>query len=153
VQVTGCAASVSVMAGQVTVKRGEVSRIVASAVAAAARLGYPVVVKALAARIAHKTEAGAVAVNLRDAAAVRDAAARMLALSERVLVEEMVEDAVAEVLLGVGFDAQFGRYLIIGFGGAWVELIGDRQLLLPPVNRAMVEAALAKLKTAALLRG
>lgn len=123
------------------------------AVAAAARIGYPVVVKALAAGIAHKTEAGAVAVNLRDAAAVRDAAARMAALSGRLLVEEMVQDAAAEALLGVGFDAQFGHYLIVGFGGAWVELIGDRQLLLPPVNRDMVGYALARLKTAALLHG
>lgn len=123
-----------------------------AAVAAAAQLGYPVVLKALV-NIAHKTEAGAVAVNLRDDAEVRDAAARMAALPGPLLVEEMVQDAAAEVLLGVSCDAQFGRYLIVGFGGAWVELLGDRQLLLPPVGRAAVAAALARLKTAALLRG
>jgi len=128
---------------------------VEAAVEAAQRLsddGGAVVVKALAADLAHKTEVGAVAVNLRDASAVRDAASRMLALSNRVLVEKFV-DGVAEVLLGVSIDAQFGRYLVVGFGGAWVELFGDRQLLLPPVNRAMVTAALSRLKTAPLLHG
>jgi len=123
-----------------------------AAVEAAQRLGGAVVVKALAADLAHKTEAGAVAVNLRDASAVRAAASRMLALSSRVLVEKF-ESGVAEVLLGVSIDAQFGRYLVVGFGGAWVELFGDRQLLLPPVNRAMVTATLSRLKTAPLLHG
>ena len=124
-----------------------------AAVAAAARLGNPVAVKALAAHIAHKTEAGAVAVGLRADAEVRGHAARMLSLSGRLLIEEMVEDAVAELLLGVGCDRQFGHYLIIGLGGQWVELFGDRQLLLPPVNRAMIAGALARLKTAAVLHG
>lgn len=135
------------------VPRSQVVDSADAAVAAAARLGYPVVVKALAAHIAHKTEAGAVAVGLREEGQVHRHAARLLAQSGRLLVEEMVEDAVAELLLGVGFDAQFGPYLMLGLGGWRVELIGDRQLLLPPVNRAMVAGALARLKTAALLRG
>jgi len=139
-------------AAGLTVPESAVVATVDDAVAAAERLGGAVVVKALAADLAHKTEVGAVAVNLRDASAVRDAASRMLALSNRVLVEKFV-DGVAEVLLGVSIDAQFGRYLVVGFGGAWVELFGDRQLLLPPVNRAMVTAALSRLKTAPLLHG
>jgi len=139
-------------AAGLSVPNSQVVDSAAAAVAAAKRLGGAVAIKTLAAHIAHKTEVGAVAVNLRDAAAVRAHATRMLKQSERLLVESMV-DGVAEVLLGIGHDRQFGHYLIVGFGGAWVELFGDRQLLLPPLNRALVTAALSRLKTAALLRG
>lgn len=124
-----------------------------AAVAAAKQLGYPVVVKALSNRIAHKTEMGAVAVNLPDADRVGAHAAAMLGHSGRLMVEKMVEGAVAELLLGVGYDSQFGHYLIVGFGGALVELIGDRELLLPPVDESMLKAALDRLKTAPLLGG
>ena len=132
------------------------SRVVDSAhgaVRAAGELGYPVVVKALSSHIAHKTELGAVAVDLRDDQQVRGHAAAMLGHGGRVLVEKMVEGAVAELLLGVGYDPQFGHYLMVGFGGALVELVGDRQLLLPPVDGAMLEAALERLQTAPLLHG
>ncbi len=135
------------------VPQSQVADSVPGAVAAAGELGYPVVVKALSKHIAHKTELGAVAVDVRDDAQVRRCAAAMLAHSGRLLVEEMVEGAVAELLLGAGHDRQFGHYLIIGFGGAMVELIGDRQLLLPPVDEGMLRAALARLKTAPLLCG
>ena len=139
-------------AAGLAVPNSQVVDSAAAAVAAAKRLGGAIAIKTLATHIAHKTEVGAVAVNLRDAAAVRAHATRMLKQSERLLVESMV-DGVAEVLLGIGHDRQFGHYLILGFGGAWVELFGDRQLLLPPLNRALVTAALSRLKTAALLRG
>ena len=122
-----------------------------AAVEAAAQLGYPVVLKALSEQIAHKTESGALAVNLGDARQVHAHATRLFRLAGRLLVEKMIEGAVAELLLGVGYDRQFGHYLIIGFGGTLVELIGDRELLLPPVDRAMLERALGRLKTAPLL--
>ena len=139
------------------IPESEVADSVEQAVASAGRLathgGWPVVVKALSNQIIHKTELNAVAVNLRDEQQVRQHAAQMLGHSGRLLVEKMVEGAVAELLLGVGYDRQFGYYLIIGFGGELVELIGDRQLLLPPVDAQMIKTALAKLKTAPLLRG
>jgi len=140
-------------AAGLAVPESEVADSADAAAAAAARLGFPVAVKALSAGIPHKSEAGAVAVGLQDAAQVRAHASRMLALAERLLVEKMVEGAAAELLLGVGCDRQFGRYLMLGFGGEWVELIGDRQLLLPPVDADMLRRALARLQTAPLLRG
>ncbi|MDA8024392.1 MAG: acetate--CoA ligase family protein [Gammaproteobacteria bacterium] len=124
-----------------------------AAAAAAARLGFPVAVKALSPDITHKSEAGAVAVGLRDETEVRAHASRMLAFAGRLLIEKMVEDAAAELLLAAGCDRQFGRYFMLGFGGEWVELIGDRQLLLPPLNEDMLHSALARLQTAPLLRG
>ena len=123
------------------------------AVAAAEALGYPVAVKAVSAEIAHKTEAGAVALNLIDADAVDEAAARMLGISGRVLVERMVTDGVAELIVGIDRDAQFGPYLVVGFGGVLVELINDSRTLLLPTDRSRVTAALQSLKTAPMLKG
>lgn len=123
------------------------------AVAAAEALGYPVAVKAVSAEITHKTEAGAVALNLIDADAVDEAATRMLGISGRVLVEKMVTDGVAELIVGIDRDAQFGPYLVVGFGGVLVELINDSRTLLLPTDRAQVLAALQSLKTAPMLTG
>lgn len=128
-----------------------------AAVAAATKIGYPVVVKAVSKEILHKTEAAAVAVNLQDSSQVEAHASRMLGYANlnqfQLMVEKMVTDVVAEMLVGIGYDPQFGHYLIIGFGGALVELIGDRELLLPPVNRDMVKRAIDRLQTAPLLYG
>ncbi len=123
------------------------------AVAAAGALGWPVAVKAVSAEIAHKTEAGAVALNLFDADAVDAAATRMLAISKRVLVEKMVTGGVAELIVGIDRDALFGPYLVVGFGGVLVELINDSRILLLPTSRERVQAALQSLKTAPMLQG
>lgn len=140
------------------------SRIVAPADAAkaAAGLGFPVVVKVAAPVIAHKTEAGAVAVNLKSEAEVEAAIARMHASVaaykpglkiEKVLVEAMVRDVVAELIIGVKRDPQFGLALVVGAGGILVEMVEDSALLLLPTNRATVEKAIHGLKIAKLLRG
>ncbi len=124
-----------------------------AAAAAAERLGYPVVVKAVSATLAHKTEAGGVALHLRDAAQVRAAAAAMAALSDRFLVERMATDAVAEIIVGVRRDPLFGLALTIGAGGVLVELLQDVATVLLPVTRADVSAALRALRCWPLLQG
>jgi acetate---CoA ligase (ADP-forming) len=123
------------------------------AVRAAEALGYPVAVKASSAALAHKSEFGAVALDLPDAAAVEAAAARMVALGEAILVEPMVADGVAELILGVSRDPQVGLCLCIGFGGVLVELLADRVLLLLPTTEAEVRAAVLGLRGAPLLAG
>ncbi len=131
------------------------SRVVnaAEAPAAARALGFPVVVKALAAGRAHKTEAGAVALDLRSEAEVASAVARMSALGARFLVERMVAGAVAELIVGVRRDPQFGLALVVGSGGVLVELVGDSRTLLLPCDRAALTRALDSLKAARLLDG
>ena len=132
------------------------SQIVTSsddAIAAAEQIGYPVVIKVLAADLAHKTENDALALNLTDAEQVRHYAQKLLTHSGRVLVEAMVQGAVAELLLSVAYDQQFGHYFVLGFGGELVELIADRELLLPPLNARIIHDALSRLKTAKLLTG
>jgi acetyl-CoA synthetase len=117
----------------------------------AAELGFPVALKALG--VAHKTEAGAVALGLEDQAAVAAAADRLAAQSERLLVESMVSGVVAELLVGVEHDPQFGLALVIGAGGELVELIDDTATLLLPTDRAAVAEAVESLKVCRLLAG
>jgi acyl-CoA synthetase (NDP forming) len=123
------------------------------AAAAAEAVGFPVVVKAVSADLAHKTEAGGVVLNLRDAASVSAAAARLAALSYRVLVEAMIDDAVAEMIVGVDVDPQFGPVVLVGAGGVLAELLDDSAVLLPPVSPADVRAAIGGLKVSKLLNG
>ncbi|MEM7224883.1 MAG: acetate--CoA ligase family protein [Pseudomonadota bacterium] len=120
----------------------------------AAKIGFPVVLKAVSADLAHKTEAGAVALNLESDQAVAEAVARMAPLgAERFLVERMVTDGVAELILGIQRDPQFGLVLVIGSGGVLVELMADSRSLLLPTNRDQVMAALESLKGFKLLTG
>jgi acyl-CoA synthetase (NDP forming) len=121
------------------------------AAAAASELGYPVVVKALG--VAHKTEAGGVRLNLGSAEEVSAAVKQMSGLSESYLVEEMVDGVVAELIVGVARDEQFGPYLLVGGGGILVELMKDSKSLLLPTSRAQVLQALGQLKCAPLLNG
>ena len=140
------------------------SRVVApgDAVAAAEALGFPVVLKVAEPLIAHKTEAGAVAINLKSPADVEATLARMeKSVStylkggriEKVLVERMVGDVVAELIVGIQRDPQFGLALVVGAGGILVELVEDAAMLLLPTSAEEVEAAIRRLKIAKLLAG
>ena len=124
------------------------------------RLGYPVVVKALDSTFLHKSDVGAVALNLRNAGEVASAVvdiSRSVAANqgtvERFLVERMVADAVAELIIGIKRDEQFGPVLVIGAGGVLVELISDTVSLLLPTDRASVTAAIDRLAISKLLDG
>ncbi|HSL95031.1 MAG TPA: acetate--CoA ligase family protein [Thermoleophilia bacterium] len=128
------------------------SRVVASAdeaAEAAEALGFPVVVKALG--VAHKTDVGGVRLNLRTADEVGSAMSMMSGLSERYLVERMVEGVVTEIIVGVAQDEQFGPYVVVGGGGVLVELMKDSASLLLPVTREQVVRALNGLQCAPLL--
>ena len=124
-----------------------------AAVAAAAALGYPVVVKAVGAGLAHKSELGAVALGLTGDQQVRAAVARMAALAPSVLVESMVGDPVAELIVGVRHDPQFGYALTLGAGGVLVEVLRDTVTLLLPATPEQVRAALGRLRIAPVLHG
>ncbi len=127
---------------------------VATAVAAAAEaIGFPVVIKAAGAALEHKSELGGVVVDVRTAAEAAAAAQRLAILSDSVLVEEMVRDGVAEVLIGMSVDPQFGQVLVLGAGGVLTELLQDSASLLPPFTPAAIEAALMRLSIGKLLGG
>ncbi len=147
------AASKALLAGfGLSIPAGEVVAP-GEAAAAAERIGYPVVVKAVSDAIAHKTEAGAVRLNLRTPQEVEAAAAHMATLSDRVLVERMQHGAVAELIVGVTRDPQFGPTLTFGAGGILVELLSDAATVLLPTTAEDVTRKLEGLRSAILLRG
>jgi acetyl-CoA synthetase len=120
---------------------------------AAQDIGFPVVIKATGEHLEHKSEIGAVVVNIRNATDAEAAAQRLSKLSDSLLVEEMVADGVAEILVGVIVDPQFGQVLVIGAGGVLTELLRDTATLLPPFTAASIEAAIRRLKVSKLLAG
>jgi len=119
----------------------------------AAELGFPVVVKVAAAHLAHKSDVGGVVLNVRSVAEASAAAERLSSLTENFLVEEMITDGVAEILVGAVVDAQFGLTLVIGAGGVLTELLQDSVSLLPPFTEASIAAALRRLTVSKMLQG
>ena len=131
------------------VPRAKPARTVVAARAVAADIGYPVVLKGEG--IAHKTEAGAVKLNLRSGQEVSDAAVAMP--TDRFLIEEMIDGAVAEVLIGVVKDPAHGFVMTLAAGGTLTEILQDSASVLLPATDAMLNAALDGLKIAPLLAG
>ena len=136
----------------VAIPRGDLASP-GSAAERAAALGFPVVLKAVGAHLEHKAEVGGVALNIRNAAEAEAAARRLSALSDSLLVEQMTSDGVAEILVGLIVDPQFGQVLVLGAGGVLTELLSDSVTLLPPWTRESVQAALRGLKVGKLLEG
>ena len=121
------------------------------AVKAAAELGYPVVLKADG-DIAHKTEAGAVKLDLRDADSLRAACKAMTAAKDGFLVQPMLKGGV-ELVIGVKRDPQVGPVLLVGLGGVLVEIMRDTVLALAPVGLAEARRMLERLNGFKLLQG
>ena len=133
------------------IPKGVRAATVDEAVRAAVALGFPVALKALG--LAHKSEHGAVRLNLRDAQSVRAAAGDLAGLGNGLFVERMVQGGVAELIVGITADPLFGPVMTVGSGGVLVELLKDSATLLLPVPREDVEAALRGLKMFPLLDG
>src|SRR5205085_1584502 len=119
--------------------------VAGEAVAAAERIGYPVVVKADAAGLTHKTEAGGICLDVADAAAVRAACAALRARTgaERFVVQERVGPGV-ELLLGARRDEVFGPVVVFGAGGVLTEVLRDVSVRLAPLAEGEAEGMLAE---------
>lgn len=126
-----------------------------AAAAAAGTLGYPVVLKAVAPSLVHKSDNGGVQVNLGDAAAVIAAAGRMrdqVTGLSGYLVQQQAP-AGLELIVGSKRDPAFGPTVLVGLGGIWVEVVRDVAVRLAPVTPAEARAMLGELRGAALLAG
>jgi acyl-CoA synthetase (NDP forming) len=133
------------------VPKGERAGSVADAVGAAVSLGFPVALKALG--ISHKSDLGAVRLNLQNVEAVEAAARELLEVAAEIYVERMVMGGVAELIVGFSRDPLFGGVLTLGTGGVLVELLRDSVTLLLPVTREDIELALRRLNLFPLLDG
>ena len=126
---------------------------VEAAVAAAAEVGYPVVLKTAAPGIQHKSDAGGVKLGLRDGDEARAAYADLAArLGPQVIVAPMAPPGV-ELALGIVRDTQFGPLVLVAAGGILVEVLGDRGLAMPPLDEARARLLVDGLKIRALLDG
>ena len=132
-----------------------------AAVAAARRLGYPVVMKVVSQDVVHKSDVGGVRVGLKNSREVEDAYDLMMlripnlvpgARIEGVLVEEMKRGG-REVILGMTRDPQFGPMLMFGLGGIYVEVLKDVTFHLAPLTVEEALEMLSATKTFALLKG
>jgi acetyltransferase len=140
-----------------------VARTADEAEAAAASIGYPVVMKVLSPRIVHKSDVGGVVVGVEDAAEVRAAFGRLTTeVPERagigagevdgVLVQKMVSGG-RETIVGMHSDPQFGPLLMFGLGGIYVEALGDVVFRVTPVSDVDAREMVRSIRGAALLAG
>jgi acetate---CoA ligase (ADP-forming) len=145
----------------ISVPRSGFAKHLHEARAIAASIGYPVVLKAQAAALPHKTEAGGVIVNIADDAALhaqwqvlQDNVSRTRpdVTLDGVLVETMAKPGL-EMIIGARRDPEWGPVLVVGLGGIWTEALKDVVLLSPDIDEDQIVASLATLKGAVLLDG
>jgi acetyltransferase len=140
----------------------EVARSVEEAVAAAGKIGYPVVVKLLSETITHKTDVGGVKLDLEDPEAVREAWRSIHSAVVRkagpehflgVTVQPMIKSEGYEVIVGSTLDPQFGPVILFGLGGILVEVFQDRALALPPLNSTLARRMMEQTKIYKAFKG
>ena len=134
-----------------------------AAVEAADQLGYPVVLKIRSPDISHKTDVGGVALNVRNATSLRQAADGMLAHLREVApaarldgftVQPMaMRPQAQELIVGASIDSVFGPVLLFGQGGTSVEVVADRAVALPPLNRVLARDLVSRTRVSRLLAG
>jgi len=124
----------------------------AEAVRAARAIGYPVVMKACAPTLLHKSDAGLVAVGVRSDRETRETFARLSEHADMVLVCEMVSGGV-ETVVGASQDELFGPVVMFGLGGIAVEVFRDVTFRVPPFDRAEAKRMITEIKAFPLLRG
>ncbi len=125
-------------------------------------IGYPVVLKMMSPLLAHKTDAGAVALGLTSPEALKNAATKMKqavtrhskqAVTDDFLVEAMAPQPLAELVVSIRREAQFGLTMTLGSGGVFVDLMADTVSLILPSSAATIAEALDSLRIAPLLDG
>lgn len=126
------------------------------------QLGYPVVLKLVSPNISHKTEASGVLLHLQNREqviagykAIIGAACRYnpKARITGIVVQRMIAAADYELFLGAKRDPLFGPVVVFGMGGIFAEVLRDRALGLPPLNRKLVQQMIGETKVAKLLSG
>jgi len=141
--------------------RSQFAADASAAVAAAEAIGYPVVLKAQSAALGHKSDAGGVILNLRDAGAVEQGFARIFdnvgAYDAAIALDGVLVEAMGrmgtEMIVGARSDPEWGPVVLAGFGGVTAEILGDVKLFTPDMDEAAVHGGLLGLRQAAILRG
>jgi acetyltransferase len=140
----------------------EIAETADAAAQAAARIGYPIVLKLHSFTITHKTDVGGVILNLADEASVRRAFGQIrdnVAAKageghfQGVTVQPFAKQEGYELILGSSLDSQFGPVLLFGTGGQLVEVFEDRSLALPPLNTTLARRMMEQTRIYKALKG
>lgn len=123
------------------------------AVAASKSLGFPVVLKTAQPEVLHRTELRGVALNIRSEAEAADTYCDLSArLGPRVLVSATAPEGI-ELAIGIVHDSHLGSLVVVAAGGVLVEMVADRAVGLPPIDRSAAHRMLARLRIAPILAG
>ncbi len=128
----------------------------------ATQIGYPVVLKVLSPQIAHKTDAGGVALDISDKAELEEAFSLITKSAKEydpnadilgVTVQPMIKRQGYEVIIGAKKDPIFGPTILFGMGGVGTEVYNDVAAGLPPLNRALAKRMIEETKVYKLISG
>jgi acetyltransferase len=145
----------------VPVPKETLARTRDEAVAAAKKIGFPVVAKIVSAALPHKSDVGGVKVGLADAEAVAAAFDAIMQSAVRhtdkgnidgILIAEMVKGGL-ELVLGVNSDPEVGPVILVGSGGVDLELVRDVALAVPPLDKARAQALLSRTRASQIMAG
>jgi acyl-CoA synthetase (NDP forming) len=145
----------------IPVTKFELAKNEKEAVEFAEQLGFPVVLKIVSPEIIHKSDAGGVMVNLKDAVEVQNVYGKILENAKKynasarivgVLVQEMAPQS-TEVIVGAIKDAQFGQTLMFGLGGIFVELLKDVTFRIAPITEEDAREMITGVRAYPLLKG
>jgi acetyltransferase len=127
----------------------------------AEQFGFPVAMKVSSPDLTHKSDAGGVRLNLSNAQAVRTTYQEIMADVQRnrpnahidgIAIEPMImKPNGRELMIGVTTDPVFGPVITLGMGGVAVEILGDRAVELPPLNRYLASNLISRTRVAKLL--
>jgi acetyltransferase len=140
----------------------KVAASVEEAIESARKMGYPVVMKIYSNDISHKTEANGVQLDLRSEMEVREAYQRIMQGAHAynpqakilgVTLQPMIQDPDVEILLGAKMDPNFGPVILLGMGGIYAEVVEDKAIGLPPLNRLLARMLMERTKVYRLLKG
>ena len=137
----------------VTIPMGCLVENVTEAIKAAEEISFPVTLKVSGAKLAHKTELNGVRLNIQNVKTLKEACDDLFKISPELLIEKMIESPICELIIGMDYDPTFGKHIIVGGGGVYVELLQDSSVLILPVSREDIRLALSNLKVFKLLEG
>lgn len=143
----------------IPIPKGALATTADEAIKIANELSYPVVLKAQSAKLAHKTDAGGVVLNIKNDDDLRAAFDKMMTSIEAtgikldgILIEGMA-DMGPEIVIGARRDSQWGPVVLVGLGGIWIEVLKDVCLITPDLGVDAIIEEISSLKSAALLKG
>ena len=123
------------------------------AVADSKKIGFPLVMKINSNQILHKTEIKGVFTNINSETEIKKSLKHLSKLGNEILIEQMIQDQVTEMIIGIKIDDQFGPVIIVGAGGIYTELMNDSVTLLLPLKKSIILKSINDLKISKLLKG